>query len=302
MRPAVQLLLAPHAGRAPSCSAGCSSAYGAEPCREVRAAAAVRRPRQADPQGGAAVERDRPLRTPRADHLRVHGDRRVRRLSRSAPAWTVNGFIQRRVATAPPRAATDLRARLDRDLRLHRRPGAFRVEKPTLGSMRTCASLSSHEVALALSALGTVILGHSLSLPDIVDRQGVLIPSWSRSSSSCSCSSSPASPRRAARRSTCPKPSLSSSPDTTRVLRDALGPLPDVGYINLITLSGCTVTLFFACSGTPLEPRRIAVVPAQAVRLLPLLDLPAPPPWLPRRPADALLVEGAGGRSRRSTP
>jgi NADH-quinone oxidoreductase subunit H len=45
-----------------------------------------------------------------------------------------------------------------------------------LGSMRTCAQLVSYEVSLALSVLGVVILGQSLSLVDIVHRQGVLLP------------------------------------------------------------------------------------------------------------------------------
>jgi len=45
-----------------------------------------------------------------------------------------------------------------------------------LGSMRTCAQLVSYEVSLALSVLGVVILGRSLSLPDIIHRQAELIP------------------------------------------------------------------------------------------------------------------------------
>jgi NADH-quinone oxidoreductase subunit H len=45
-----------------------------------------------------------------------------------------------------------------------------------LGSMRTCAQLVSYEVALALSVLGVVILGRSLSLTDIVHRQGEFLP------------------------------------------------------------------------------------------------------------------------------
>ena len=40
-----------------------------------------------------------------------------------------------------------------------------------LGSMRTCAQLVSYEVSLALSVLGVVIMGKSLSLVDIVDKQ-----------------------------------------------------------------------------------------------------------------------------------
>jgi NADH-quinone oxidoreductase subunit H len=45
-----------------------------------------------------------------------------------------------------------------------------------LGSMRTCAQLVSYEVSLALSVLGVVILGRSLSLVDIVQRQGEFLP------------------------------------------------------------------------------------------------------------------------------
>ena len=45
-----------------------------------------------------------------------------------------------------------------------------------LGSMRTCAQLVSYEVSLALSVLGVVILGRSLNLPEIVHRQGELLP------------------------------------------------------------------------------------------------------------------------------
>jgi NADH-quinone oxidoreductase subunit H len=41
-----------------------------------------------------------------------------------------------------------------------------------LGSMRTCAQLVSYEVALALSVLGVVIMGESLSLVEIVAKQG----------------------------------------------------------------------------------------------------------------------------------
>jgi NADH-quinone oxidoreductase subunit H len=40
-----------------------------------------------------------------------------------------------------------------------------------LGSMRTCAQLVSYEVSLALSVLGVVIMGQSLALPEIVAKQ-----------------------------------------------------------------------------------------------------------------------------------
>ena len=40
-----------------------------------------------------------------------------------------------------------------------------------LGSMRTCAQLVSYEVSLALSVLGVVLMGQSLNLTDIVSKQ-----------------------------------------------------------------------------------------------------------------------------------
>jgi NADH-quinone oxidoreductase subunit H len=40
-----------------------------------------------------------------------------------------------------------------------------------LGSMRTCAQLVSYEVSLALSVLGVVLMGQSLNLVDIVQKQ-----------------------------------------------------------------------------------------------------------------------------------
>jgi NADH-quinone oxidoreductase subunit H len=41
-----------------------------------------------------------------------------------------------------------------------------------LGAMRTCAQLVSYEVSLALSVLGVVLMGQSLNLVDIVQKQG----------------------------------------------------------------------------------------------------------------------------------
>ncbi len=40
-----------------------------------------------------------------------------------------------------------------------------------LGAMRTCAQLVSYEVSLSLSVLGVIMLGHSLNLSDIVNKQ-----------------------------------------------------------------------------------------------------------------------------------
>src|SRR5881398_2020548 len=44
-----------------------------------------------------------------------------------------------------------------------------------LGSMRTCAQLVSYEVSLALSVLGVVLMGQSLNLVEIVNKQGATI-------------------------------------------------------------------------------------------------------------------------------
>jgi NADH-quinone oxidoreductase subunit H len=44
-----------------------------------------------------------------------------------------------------------------------------------LGSMRTCAQLVSYEVSLSLSVLGVVLMGQSLNLVDIVNKQGATI-------------------------------------------------------------------------------------------------------------------------------
>jgi len=45
-----------------------------------------------------------------------------------------------------------------------------------LGTMRTCAQLVSYEVSIALSVLGVVIMGRSLNLSEIVHRQGEFLP------------------------------------------------------------------------------------------------------------------------------
>jgi NADH-quinone oxidoreductase subunit H len=45
-----------------------------------------------------------------------------------------------------------------------------------LGTMRTCAQLVSYEVSLALSVLGVVILGRALNLAELIRRQGEFLP------------------------------------------------------------------------------------------------------------------------------
>ena len=116
-----------------------------------------------------------------------------------------------------------------------------------LGSMRTCAQLVSYEVSLALSVLGVVILGRSLSLVDIVHRQGELMPF--------------AAPQFvgmlvfffAGIAETSRAPFDLPEADTelvagyhTEYSGMRWGMFQTSEYINLITLSGLMVTLFFA--------------------------------------------------------
>jgi NADH-quinone oxidoreductase subunit H len=116
-----------------------------------------------------------------------------------------------------------------------------------LGSMRTCAQLVSYEVSLALSVLGVVILGRSLSLVDIVHRQGELLPF--------------AAPQFvgmlvfffAGIAETSRAPFDLPEADTelvagyhTEYSGMRWGLFQTAEYVNLITLSGLMVTLFFA--------------------------------------------------------
>jgi NADH-quinone oxidoreductase subunit H len=116
-----------------------------------------------------------------------------------------------------------------------------------LGTMRTCAQLVSYEVSLALSVLGVVILGRSLNLVDIVHRQGEFLPF--------------AAPQfvgmviffLAGLAETSRAPFDLPEADTelvagyhTEYSGMRWGLFQTSEYINLITLSGLMVTLFFS--------------------------------------------------------
>jgi NADH-quinone oxidoreductase subunit H len=116
-----------------------------------------------------------------------------------------------------------------------------------LGTMRTCAQLVSYEVSLALSVLGVVILGRSLNLVDIVHRQGDFLPF--------------AAPQfvgmviffLAGLAETSRAPFDLPEADTelvagyhTEYSGMRWGLFQTSEYINLITLSGLMVTLFFS--------------------------------------------------------
>ena len=168
-----------------------------------------------------------------------------------------------------------------------------------LGSMRTCAQLVSYEVSLALSVLGVVITAGSLSLVNIVDNQAnslwygaadgrLLVFDQRRRETSRAPFDLPE-----AGRSSCRLPH--------RVLGDALGPVPDGEYVNLITLSALAITLFLGLA-LPVRARRVDSLgwffssSGAALRLhLAAGDAAA----APLRPADELRLEDpVAGRNR----
>jgi NADH-quinone oxidoreductase subunit H len=116
-----------------------------------------------------------------------------------------------------------------------------------LGSMRTCAQLVSYEVSLALAVLGVVILGESLSLVDIVHKQGEILPFAAPQFVGLVCFflAGTAESSRA--------PFDLPEADTelvagyhTEYSGMRWGLFQTAEYINMITLSALCVTLFFA--------------------------------------------------------
>src|SRR5204863_9231646 len=123
------------------------------------------------------------------------------------------------------------------------------------GSMRTCAQLVSYEVSLALSVLGVVIMAGSLSLVDIVHKQGTTIPYAAPQIVGLLCFfiAGIAETNRA--------PFDLPEADTelvagyhTEYSGMRWGLFQTAEYINLITLSALAVTLFFAGWHGPYAP------------------------------------------------
>jgi NADH-quinone oxidoreductase subunit H len=164
------------------------------------------------------------------------------------PGWTINGwYVNGEVANVP--IALLLVFALGSIGVYGFMVGGWASESKfsLLGSMRTCAQLVSYEVSLALSVLGVVILGRSLSLVDIVHRQGEFLPF--------------AAPQFvgmviffiAGIAETSRAPFDLPEADTelvggyhTEYSGMRWGVFQTSEYINLITLSGLMVTLFFA--------------------------------------------------------
>jgi NADH-quinone oxidoreductase subunit H len=124
-----------------------------------------------------------------------------------------------------------------------------------LGSMRTAAQLVSYEVSLALSVLGVVLMGRSLSLVDIVEKQQETI--WF------------AGPQLigllvffVAGVAETNRPPFDLPEAETELVAGyhteysgmRFGLFSMAEYINMITLSGLAVTLFFGGWGGPVLP------------------------------------------------
>jgi NADH-quinone oxidoreductase subunit H len=124
-----------------------------------------------------------------------------------------------------------------------------------LGSMRTAAQLVSYEVSLALSVLGVVLMGQSLSLVDIVEKQQETI--WF------------AGPQLigllvffVAGVAETNRPPFDLPEAETELVAGyhteysgmRFGLFSMAEYINMITLSGLAVTLFFGGWGGPVLP------------------------------------------------
>ena len=194
-----------------------AAALRPEPRRPVRAPAADRRPGQAAAQGELLPGRRGRLALPaRAVPRRLHGADDVL----GDPVRPRLGD-RRRLHPRPRRrrrhrADPDLRDRLARDLRVHRRRLGVGLE---VRAARLDAHLRAARLVRGLARPlrarrrdhGRVALARRHRRGAGATRSGT----WSRSSSGSSSSSSPAPPRLRARRSTCPRPSRSSSPATT---------------------------------------------------------------------------------------
>ena len=173
-----------------------------------------------------------------------------------------------------------------------------------LGSMRTCAQLVSYEVSLALAVLGVVMMGHSLSLVDIVDKQdatiwfvapqfvGFLVFFIAGDRRDEPAAVRPARGRHRARRRL-----------PHRVQRHALGPLPDGRVRQHDHALGALRDALLRRLARPLGTARPALVPAQAADRHLRLHLAARDAAAPAlRPADALRLEGPapGGDAQRA--
>ena len=121
-----------------------------------------------------------------------------------------------------------------------------------LGSMRTCAQLVSYEVSLALSVLGVVIMGQSLSLVDIVVKQQETV--WFAGPQFVGLLTFFIAGIAETNRAPFDLPEAESELVAgyhTEYGGMRFGLFQTAEYINMITLSGLAVTLFFGGWGGP---------------------------------------------------
>ncbi len=124
-----------------------------------------------------------------------------------------------------------------------------------LGSMRTAAQLVSYEVSLALSVLGVVIMGQSLSLTQIVAKQQQTI--WFAAPQFVGLVVFLIAGTAETSRAPFDLPEADTelvSGYSTEYGGMRWGLFAQAEYINLITLSGLAVTLFFGGWGGPELP------------------------------------------------
>jgi len=124
-----------------------------------------------------------------------------------------------------------------------------------LGSMRTCAQLVSYEVSLALSVLGVVLMGQSLSLTEIVEKQGDTI--WFAVPQFIGLVTFFVAGVAETSRAPFDLPEAESELVAgyhTEYSGMRWGLFQMAEYVNMITLSGLCVTLFFAGWHGPWAP------------------------------------------------
>jgi NADH-quinone oxidoreductase subunit H len=124
-----------------------------------------------------------------------------------------------------------------------------------LGSMRTCAQMVSYEVSLALSVLGVVLMGHSLSLVDIVRQQQATI--WFAVPQFVGLVTFFVAGIAETNRAPFDLPEAEQELVAgyhTEYGGMRFGLFQTAEYINMITLSGLAVTLFLGGWGGPVLP------------------------------------------------
>ena len=159
-----------------------------------------------------------------------------------------------------------------------------------LGSMRTAAQLVSYEVSLALSVLGVVIMGQSLSLVDIVEKQQATV--WFAGPQFVVLVVFFLAGIAETNRAPFDLPEAEQELVAgyhTEYSGMRYGLFAQAEYINMITLSGLAVTLFFGGWGGPVLPGPLWFVIKLAGFLFVFIWLRA---TLPRLRYDQLMLFG----------